>query len=193
MFCFLRNSRMAMGNWINVHFGLMQGSSLCPGHRKIKQISFCNDKQHWTLLFQWLSHLCLLDSLTLSICIVKWILSSLVKAQLPVHHQCYDLGLRFSRELHLFPHFKHGLPPDSTQHDENLCWTCSVGQGGSRWGHWHSRAWLCHRHSYVFFRLFIPVVMTGEGMREIGGIRHRNDRRRKGMKSTHYMSRQKDW
>lgn len=47
-------------------------------------------------------------------------------------------------------------------------------------------AWLCHRHSYVFFGLFIPVGMSGEGMREIGGSRHSHDRRRKGMKSIHY-------
>lgn len=53
-------------------------------------------------------------------------------------------------------------------------------------------AWLCHRHSYVFFGLFIPVGMSGEGMREIGGSRHSHDRRRKGMKPIHYMSRQKD-
>lgn len=47
-------------------------------------------------------------------------------------------------------------------------------------------AWLCHRHSYMFFGLFIPVGMSGEGMGEIKGSRHRNDRRRNGMKSIHY-------
>lgn len=46
--------------------------------------------------------------------------------------------------------------------------------------------------SYMFFWLFIPVGMSGEGRREKGGSRHGNGRRKKGMKSTHYMSRHKD-
>lgn len=46
--------------------------------------------------------------------------------------------------------------------------------------------------SYMFFWLFIPVGMRGEGGREKERSKHGNGRRRKGMKSTHYTLRYKD-